>query len=332
VKGHSRRQALAQVLGGITGLAFLAACNRLPTRAQQPPKVPRMGLLSPGSPPLTFTHQAFLQALRDLGYVEGQTVAIEYRWADERQERLPELAAELVSLDVDLILAAGAVAALAAKGATSTIPIVFAASNDPVGAGLVAGLARPGGNVTGLSLTATALSAKRLEFLKEAVPNAIRIAVLVDLGNPAVERDWDETQVAARALGLHLQRHEVRSPADFEGAFSGMTGGRAQALNSLPSAFFTRNRERLVDLAAQHRLPGMYEGRQYVEAGGLMSYGPDLTDLYRRAAALVDKILKGARPADLPVEQPTKFDLVINLKAARAIGLAIPPSVLQQAT
>ena len=252
---------------------------------------------------------------------------IEYRDAEGKLERLPALAAELVALKVDVIVAASTPAALAAKQATRTIPIVFAAAGDPVASGLVTSLARPGGNVTGLSILAPELVGKCLELLKQAVPGVSRVAVLWQPGalGERTEKDMLKgAEVAARALGVRLQFVEARGPADFDRAFSDMTRARAGALTVLPSAMFFSERRRLVDLAAKNRLPAVYPWREFVDAGGLMSYGPNLADLYRRAATYVDKILKGAKPGDLPVEQPTKFELVINLKTAKALGLDDP--------
>ena len=259
---------------------------------------------------------------------------IEYRDAEGKLERLPALAAELVALKVDVIVAANTVAALAAKQATRTLPIVFASVGDPVTSGLVTSLARPGGNVTGLSVLAPELVGKCLELLKQAVPGVSRVAVLWQPGGLGERTEKDmlkAAEVAARALGVRLQFVEARGPADFDRAFSDMTRARAGALTVLPSTMFFNERRRLVDLAAKNRLPAVYTSREFVDAGGLMAYGPNLADLFRRAATYVDKILKGAKPADLPVEQPTKFELVINLKAAKALGLEVPPLLIAQA-
>ena len=259
---------------------------------------------------------------------------IEYRDAEGKFERLPALAAELVALKVDVIVAPGTPAALAAKQATRTLPIVFAAAADPVTSGLVTSLARPGGNVTGLSVLAPELVGKCLEQLKQAVPGVSRVAVLWQPGalGERTEKDMLKgAEVAARALGVRLQFVEARGPADFDRAFSEMTRARAGALTVCGSAMFFIERRRLVDLAAKNRLPAVYPLREYVDAGGLMAYGPNLADLFRRAATYVDRILKGAKPGDLPVEQPTKFELVINLKTAKALGLTIPPSLLPRA-
>ncbi len=299
-------------------------------QAQQAKKVPRIGLLVPGSESaFSIRTEAFRQGLRELGYVEGKNIAIEYRWAEGNLDRLPALAAELVLLKVDLIFASGN-AARAAKSATRTIPIV-ATSADPVGTGLVASLARPGGNITGLSLLSPELSGKRLELLKETVPKLSRVAVLLNPTAANSPSDLKETQTAARSLGMQLQLLEARSPDKFDPSFSAMMREHAGALVVTTDLMFLDNRTRIVSLAAKNRLPVMYYDRSFVEAGGLMSYGADIDDLFRRAATYVDKILKGAKPADLPVEQPTKFELVINLKTAKQIGLTIPPNVLVRA-
>jgi putative tryptophan/tyrosine transport system substrate-binding protein len=312
-------------------LALLAA--PLAVEAQQADKMARIGWLAVNLAAFPHVREAFLQGLRDLGHVEGRNVVIEYRSAEGKSERLPALAAELVALKVDVIVAPSTPEALAAKQATRTLPIVFAVAADPVASGLVTGLAQPGGNVTGLSILAPELIGKRLEQLTQAVPGVSRVAVLWQPGALGKRTDNDmlkEAEVAARALGVRLQFVEARGPADFDRAFSDMTRARAGALIVLPSPIFSERRH-LVDLAAKNRLPAVYTWREYVDAGGLMSYGPDLADMLRRAATYVDKILKGAKPADLPIEQPTKFELVINLKTAKALGLTIPQSLLQRA-
>ena len=320
-------------LGGLAG-GLLAA--PLTAEGQQPGRVARIGYLAANlavADPRT--REAFLQGLRDLGYVEGRNLLIEYRDAAGKTERFPALAAELVALKVDVIVAAGGtLAALAAKQATTTLPIVFAAVGNPVAEGLVTSLARPSGNVTGLSLVQQEIVGKSLELLKQAVPEVSRVALLLkpdSMPDRAKKDRLNAADVAARALGVRLQVVEARGPEDFDRAFSDMTRARAGALTVLATPVFDSERRRLVDLAAKNRLPTVYSYRSYVEAGGLMSYGPDLPDSFRRAATYVDKILKGAKPADLPVEQPTKFELVINLKAAKALGLTIPRSLLQRA-
>ena len=302
--------------------------------AQQPLKIARIGYLASslaGGPHLP---EAFRQALRDLGYVEGHNVVIEYRDAEGKLERLPTLAAELVALKVDVIVAASILPALAAKQATRTLPIVFATAGDPVTTGLVTSLARPGGNVTGLSQLAPELVGKCLEQLTQAVPGVSRVAVLwqPDAFGERTEKDMlKRAEVAARALGVRVQFVEARGPTDFDRAFSEMTRAHAGALILISSTMFFVERRRLVALAGKNRLPAVYTGRDYIEAGGLMAYGQNVAGFFRNAAAYVDKILKGAKPADLPVQQPTEFELVINLKTAKALGLTIPPSLLQSA-
>jgi putative ABC transport system substrate-binding protein len=306
----------------------------LAAEAQPAGKVTRIGWLGNSPSALPHLREAFLQGLRDLGYVEGRNVVIEYRYAQGKPERFPALAAELVALKVDVIVVSNTPPALAAKQATRTLPIVFAFAPDPVTEGLVTSLARPGGNVTGLSTLAPELGGKRLELLTQAVPGVTRVAVLWQPGGVPERTEKDiltSAEVAGRALGLRLQFVEARGSADVDRAFSDMTRARAGALTVLGSPMFTSERSRLVDLAAKHRLPAVYGRREYVDAGGLMSYAPNLADLFRRAATYVDKILKGAKPGDLPVEQPTKFELVINLKTAKALGLTIPPSLLARA-
>jgi putative ABC transport system substrate-binding protein len=301
----------------------------LVTEAQQAAKIARIGYLAGGSSPV---EKAFLQGLRDFGYVEGRNVVIEYRSAEGKSERLPALAAELVALKVDVIVAPSTVAALAAKQATRTLPIVSVAI--PVTDGLVTSLARPGGNVTGLAFFSPELVGKCLEQLKQAVPAVSRVAALWQPGGQGERTEKGMLQgaeVAGRALGVRIQFVEARGPADFDRAFSEMTRARADALTVLPFNMFFNERTRLVDLAAKNRLPAVYPWREFVDVGGLMSYGLNVADLFRRAATYVDKILKGAKPVDLPVEQPTKFELVINLKTAKALGLTIPQSVLLRA-
>jgi putative ABC transport system substrate-binding protein len=312
----------------ITVLALFAA--PLAAEAQQPPRVPKRGLLRVGSLP-DANVAGFLQGLRDPGYVEGQNIVIEYRWAEGKLERLPTLASDLVRLKVEVIVTGGLEASLAAKTATRLIPIVAATGADPVSSGLVASLARPGGNITGLTVINVDLAGKRLELLKEAVPGASRVAVLRNRANGAHALLWTETQRAARSLSVQLQSHEVRGANEFERAFAAMARDRAGALLLAPDEMFWTYRGQIVDLAAKTRLPGMFDFKGFVDAGGLMAYGPNFPDMFRRAATYVDKILKGAKPGDLPVEQPTKFELLINLKTAKALGLTIPQSVLLRA-
>jgi len=306
----------------------------LTSDAQKSTKVYRIGVLSPFSPPAGPSPplEAFRQGLRDLGWIEGQNIAMEYRWAEGKTERLPKLAAELVRLNVEVIFVAwGTAGALAAKQATSTIPIVMGAVGDPVGAGLAAGLARPGGNITGLSSLALELEGKRLELLKEVVPKLSRVAVLWDPANPYSSVAYKEKQAAARTLGVKLQSVVVREATDFDPAFAAMTRDRPGGLVVHGYIVLVRHRTRIVEFAAKNRLPAIYPLTDFVDAGGLMSYGASVPDNHRRAAAYVDKILKGTKPADLPVEQPTRFELVVNLKTAKALGLTIPPSVLVRA-
>jgi putative tryptophan/tyrosine transport system substrate-binding protein len=301
------------------------------TEAQQPAKVPRIGMLMPVSPAAAASNiDAFRQGLRDNGWVGGQNIAVETRYS-ERAEWLPDLAAELVQLKVDVIVTWGTPAARAAKKATSTIPIVMAAAIDPVETGLVSSLARPGGNLTGLSSGGSELSGKALELLKEIVPRVARMAVVWNPDNPAEKVKVKETQAAAQALGVRLQSLEARAPNELESAFVAMKKERAGALLVQHEQVFLTHSKLIVELAATNRLPAMYERREYVDVGGLMSYGVSFPENFRRAATYVDKILKGAKPADLPVEQPKKFEFIINLKAAKQIGLIIPPNVLARA-
>jgi putative tryptophan/tyrosine transport system substrate-binding protein len=300
--------------------------------AQQPAKIPRIGLLNALSPAAVSTRMdAFRQGLGELGYVEGQNIAIEYRHAADSADRLPALAAELVGLKVDVIVAVGSQAVRAAQKATDSIPIVMTGSSDPVGTGFVASLARPGGNITGLSLLSPELSGKRLELLKEIAAGLARVAVLWNPDGPPAVLSLKETESAARALGIKLQSVEARAPKDFDGAFTTVNKGRAGALIVLPAPIMTIYAREIAEFAVKRRLPSISFSNEFPAAGGLMSYGANFLDLFRRAALYVDKILKGARPADLPVEQPTKFELVINLKTAKQIGLTIPPNVLARA-
>jgi putative ABC transport system substrate-binding protein len=308
-------------------LSLLAA--PLLAMAQPAGKVWRIGFLSATSEGIL--PEAFRQGLRDLGYVEGQNLTIAYRHADYQLDRLPDLAAELVRLPVDVLVTAGENAARAVQHATRTIPIVLAAGGDPVGSGLVASLAQPGGNLTGLSLMSAELVGKRLELLKEAVPLASRVGVLFNPASRGDVQQWRETEGAARALGVQLHALEVRRAEEFERAFTTATSAGVGALIVRRNFLNVRHRTQILQLAAQRRLPVMSDLREFVDDGGLMSYGPSVSDLLRRAATYVDKILKGATPADLPIEQPMKFELVINLKTAQALGLTISPSLLFQA-
>ncbi len=313
----------------VVALALSVVVAPLAANAQQPARIPRIGILRSGSPPDPFV-EAFKQGLHELGYVEGQNISIEYRWAEGRDERLPGLAADLVHLKVDVIVASGPAPVLAAKQATTTIPIVMPISTNPVKLGLVASLARPGGNITGFASLYDEMPGKWMELLKEALPRVSRVAVLWD---PAGDPDQVRTsEAAARSLGVRLQVLKVGRPDDFGTAFAEAQKNHAEALIVLSSAFFYAHRSRLVELAAKQRLPTMYHQKDFVVgSGGLMAYGPDFHDLFRRSATYVDKILKGAKPGDLPVEQPSKFELVINLKTAKALSLTIPQSVLIRA-
>ena len=305
----------------------------LAAEAQPAGKIYRIGYLSAGAPtsnPLVIA--AFQQGLRDRGWVEGQNIDIEYRWAEGRFDRLPDLAADLVRLKVDVIVASPTPAALAAKNATGTVPIVAVSLTHPVELGLVGSLARPGGNVTGLSYSVGAdIFGKDLELLKEVVPRVRRVAVLSNPDSPAQPLTVRNVKDTARSLGLQLQLLEAPGPEGFDGAFAAMARERVGALLVVQDPAFIPHRARLVDLAAKNRLPSIFTQREDAEAGGLMSYGPSLPDLYRRAGTYVDKILKGVKPGDVPVEQPTKFELVINRKTAKALGVAIPPALLQRA-
>src|SRR5215470_12616726 len=303
-----------------------------PVEAQQAKKIPTVGHLVLASfATVSARVEAFRQGLHDLGYVEGKTIVIEYRSADENLDRLPELAAELVRLKVDVIVTGGDIVTRVVKEATSTIPIVMPYDNDPVGSGFVVSLSRPGGNITGLSTLSPELSGKRLELLKETVPRLSRVAVFGTSTAPVNARALRETEVAARALGVQLQFLDVLGPKDFETAFRAASKGRPDAVINLVSAVLTSHRKYLIDFAAKSRLPAMYNAKEYVEDGGLMSYSANIPELFRRAATYVDKILKGAKPADLPVEQATKFEMAVNLKTAKQIGLTIPASVLLRA-
>jgi putative tryptophan/tyrosine transport system substrate-binding protein len=318
----------------LIGLAIILNFVLAPLAAegQQAGKIYRIGMLETTSMALNAANlDAFRQGLRELGYVEGRNFMIEYRSADGRRERFPELATELVRLKVDVILTRGTPAVMAAKNATGMIPVVMAASGDPLLSGVVAGLARPGGNVTGLSAIVVEVTGKRLQLLREVVPGVSRIASLLDMGNPNNALQWKETEIVAQSLGVQPQLLDVRKPGDFGGAFDAAIRQRAGAMVVGIDALTQANHRLIIDLAAKHRLPAIYATREFVDAGGLVAYGVSYPHLYHRAATYVDKILKGAKPADLPVEQPTKFEFAINLKTAKALGLTIPPSVLARA-
>ena len=317
---------------GSFALSVILIALGFPAGAQQAKKVPVIGFLGGESSSFYAVRiDAFRQGLNELGYIEGKNIVIEYRYAGGKLDRLPALAKELVGAKPDVIVAATTPSVLAAKQATNTIPIVFVSIADPVASGLVASLARPGENITGLTVLVPELSGKRLELLKEAIPSVIRVAALWNPANPAQELVWKEIQAAAQELRLQLQSLEVRSANDFDIAFEAVLRERTQALIPSPEPLINTQLKRIVEFAAKNRLPAMYGGPEVVDAGGLMSYAPNHTDHYRRTATYVDKILKGTKPADLPVEQPTKFEFVINLKTAKQIGLTIPPNVLARA-
>ncbi len=334
-----RRRVGADTPCCTTRRAFLLAAVAWPAlawtgvaRAQAPAKVHRIGLLSAFSSSATAPWlQAFRQGLRDLGWVEGKNISIESRYAEGKSDRLPDLAADLVRLKVDVIVTAVSPDAVAAQKATRVIPIVMAAAPDPVAIGLVESLARPGGNITGLSQMSLELAGKRLELLKEMIPSLSRVAVLWNAQGTASTVGWKEIQQPARQLGVQLQSLKVRSPDDFDQAFVAATRARAGALFILPAPYVSGNLKRIADLAAKSRLPSIFHRSEFADAGGLVAYGPDRSDMFRRAATYVDKILKGAKPGDLPIEQPTKFELVINMKTAKALGIKIPQSILVRA-
>jgi putative tryptophan/tyrosine transport system substrate-binding protein len=330
VSGRRGDSVILRMVTIITAFGILL--GPLATEAQSAAKAPRIGFLGNASAFASPLVEAFRQELRERGWVEGRTIAIEFRWAEGAHDRFPELAVELVHLKVDAIVATGGTpASLAAKQATDRIPIVMVVGADPVGTGLVASMAQPGGNITGLTMFAPELEGKRLEFLKEAAPGLSRVAVLVNPVNPFSASAVRQTESTAQALRVPLQLLEVRDPSELEGAFAAMSSAQADALIVLPDPMITAQRKRIVELAAMYRLPAMYGFREDAEAGGLMAYAANYPDILRRAAAFVDKILKGAKPADLPIEQPTKFELIVNLKTAKALDLTLSPLLLFQA-
>ena len=313
-------------------IAFVLVVTGVVAQAQQPSKVARLGFLGYTSASTEKDRiEAFRQGMRELGYAEGKNIVIEWRYAELKFDRLPDLAAELVRLKVDIIVTGGSTSTRAAKEVTTTIPIVMAQDADPFGSGFVASLARPGGNITGLSTLAPEISGKRLELLKEIVPRLSRVAVLGTSTQPGNAQQLKETELAAGAFGVKLQYLDVPSSKDIEIAFRAASKGRPEAVLVLASPVVVSQRTQITEIAVKSRRPAIYPSPEFVEAGGLMSYGVSWTDLYRRAATYVDKVLKGTKPADLPVEQPTKFELIINLKAAKQIGLTIPPNVLARA-
>jgi putative ABC transport system substrate-binding protein len=320
-----RRREFITLLGGTAATWPLAA------RAQQAGKLPIIGFLGAStSAAASQWTAAFVQRLRELGWIEGRTVTIQYRWAEGRTERMAEIAAEFVKLKVDVVATYGTPGTGAAKQATSVIPIVFASVGDPVGTGLIASLARPGGNVTGLSNQTNDLGSKRLDLLRQVVPDLRRLAIIANAGNPAVMLEMAEVQAVARTLGLEVATFEIRRAEDIAHVF-GALKGRVDALYVPPDAMVLSSRVSLNTMATAARLPTIYGSSEYVEAGGLMSYGPNFPDLFRHAADFVDKILRGAKPDDLPVEQPTKFDLVVNMVTANMLGLTVPPALLARA-
>jgi putative ABC transport system substrate-binding protein len=317
---------------GLSVIVFVLVMGGAAAQAQQPKKVPRIGYLVANFPSTNPARvEAFRQGLRELGYVEGKSIVIEWQYAEGKLDRLPALAAELVRLKVDVIVSAGPPPTRSAKQATVTIPIVMAFDDDPVGSGFAASLARPGGNITGLSTLAPEISGKLLELLREIVPKLSRVAVLGNATQPGNPQALREINLAADGFGVQIQYLEVGGPKDIETAFRAASKERADAVLVLGSAVLNSQRKQVIDLAVKSRLPAIYGRPEYVEDGGLVSYGPSFTDLFRRAATYVDKILKGAKPADLPIEQPKKFEFIINLKAAKQIGLTIPPNVLARA-
>jgi putative ABC transport system substrate-binding protein len=329
-----QRLSRRQFVGSVAGLGLLAGCGRLPWQAQQPANVPRVGWLSAGFLGAPFGAaglDAFREGLGGLGYIEGHNIIIDQRYAEGSEERLPKLAAELAGLKVDLILAVGAAIPHALQ-TTETIPIVMVGALDPVGSGYVASLARPGGNVTGLSLLSAPLSGKRLELLKEVLPGLSRVAIFWVPGTPGHAIIWEENQRAARTMGLQLQSLEVRTPGDFESAFAAAMRERTDALSTIGGTTTIPHRSSIIEFANRNGLPAIYDRKVFVQDGGLMAYGPNETDQFRRAAYYVDRILKGTKPADLPVEQPMRFDFVVNMKTARELGITFPHEVALQIT
>ena len=313
-------------------IAFLGvAVWPVVAQAQQAGKIYRIGMFTAGAPLLSKTWSIFTNGLKELGWTEGKNIVFERQYAENNLDRLPELAAELVRLDVDVIVAFGTLAPLAAKQATSTIPIVMTAAGDPIGSGLVASLARPGGNVTGMSLMAPDLAGKRLELLKEVLPRLARVAVIWNAANPYSRLVFEETRGVAKTLATEIQSLEVRGPGDFDGALDSAMRKRVDALVAVEDPLTFNHRIQIADFCAENRLPGIYGLREFADAGGLMAYGASQEDLFRRAVGFVDRILKGVKPADLPTQQPTKFELVVNLKTAKALGLEIPPMLLARA-
>jgi putative ABC transport system substrate-binding protein len=327
---HTSRLSRRQVVLGAAGLGLVAGCGRLPWQGQPPAKMHQIRYLSAFAP--SPNDEAFRDGLRDLGYVGGQNIAIEWRWANEQLDRLPEFAADLVRLPVDVVVTSGIVASGAAQTATSTIPIVMAFGGDPVGTGLITSLAHPGGNITGVTNITSQLSGKPLELLRDVLPTLHTVAVLWNPAESVSVPALEETEAAARALHVQVQSLEVRDADEFEGAFEIAMRARADALIALPAAFITNHASQITTLAARSRLPAVYYRPEFVEVGGLMAYAPSIPALFRRAAYYVDRILKGTKPADLPVEQPMTFEFVVNMKTAQALGIIFPNEILLQVT
>jgi ABC-type uncharacterized transport system substrate-binding protein len=332
MKRKIKGPTLSSILYALCSVGALLFALSFPANAQQPGKIPRIGFLG-GSSASAYSSfiEAFRQGLRELGYVEGKNIVIEYRFAEGRTDRMPELAAELLRLKMDIMVAGSTSGALAAKSATSTIPIVFFGVSDPVVAGLVDSLARPGGNITGVTSISAVLAGKRLELLKETIPKLSRVAVLWNPPDPSSAQQWKESQLPARELGLQLHSMEVSSADKYDSAFNEAVKARSAALAVTLHPLASSNQKQIADLAAKNGFPAIYPRGDFVESGGLMCYGPNWAEPLRRAAAMVDKLLKGTKPTDIPVEQPKKFELIINLKAAKQIGLTIPPNVLARA-
>jgi len=332
VKLRPQAQMIDKALTLIVAFTLSVLLTPPATEAQQRAHLPRVGYLGTSSASLEpELVKAFREGLRDLGYVEGQNILIEYRWAEGNYQRFPDLVADLVNLKVDLILTAGTPGALAAKRATQTIPIVMAVTGDAVGTGLVSSLARPGGNLTGLTTMVPDLEGKRLEILREVVPKLTTLVVLLNTANPLTAIQWEQTKISAKTLGIQLQPVELRRPEEFNDAFAKVARQRPDGITMVADRFLLAHRMQIVDFVAKTRLPAIYPYRDFVVAGGLMSYSPSYEDLFRRSATYVDKILKGAKPSDLPIEQPTKFELLVNMKTAKTLGVPIPPSLLLRA-